>query len=127
MEYKRFGGKFGGGGDSGNHNIAIFGIYLLIACVLAALFFNLPGMVIAGFMLLFLFTVIGMFSRGGSTAGIRRRRRKMHLANAKEFYLRGDFKNAREAFRKAEIYGPIPEDCVIFYRQSCIKNIKERE
>lgn len=110
MQIKRYGGKFGGGNDSGNNKIAKIGFYLFVASVFATIIFAHPGFIIGGLLVLFLFTVLGMLFKGGEGSQIREERFLEHLDQAKDRFEKGDFAGAKEAFRRAKIYGEIPEE-----------------
>ncbi|WP_231758789.1 hypothetical protein [Microbulbifer elongatus] len=122
MQIKRYGGKFGGGNDSGNNKIAKIGFYLFVASVFATIFFANPAFIIGGLLVLFLFTGIGMLVKGGESAGLREERYKQHLEDAERLFKEGDYLGASEAFRRAKIYGEIPTELQEMYTEVQLPN-----
>ncbi len=105
MAFKRFGGDFDGGNDSGNLSIAIVGIVILVLCCAFALISNSVGFIFIGFAVCGLFGLFAMAKSGSPNHKSKNERFEKHIQKAEELYKAGDITGAKESFRRAKIYG----------------------
>jgi hypothetical protein len=110
MKFKRYGGTFTGRDGGGNINVSIIGVYVLIASAIATLMTGEVAFVVIGFFALLGFTILSTFVKGGASFSIKVEQYEQHLREGERFHEEGDSENAAESFRRAAIYGEIPEE-----------------
>ncbi len=116
--FKRFGGEFSGGGDSGNFWVGALGLALLVVCCVAALVLARPGLVVVGFAIFFGCTLLSTLFGGSTLGGLLKERRREHLAREESCFELGDFSGSVDALERAKQYGPLSERYRTLYSEA---------
>lgn len=101
---KRYGGTFDESGRGANQNVGIFGVICLIGGVGLSIYLKSPGLLIVGFLLLFLFTVISELVLSQTSKKFKFTRHKESVIEANKCYENKDYNSAHDHYRRASIY-----------------------